>query len=168
MPQKPKVQAQSPKITPFLWYDDDAEEAIRFYGSIFGDSKVLEQSHWGDGGPVPKGTLLTARFTLAGQEFIALNGGPMFKFNEAISLSVSCETQVEIDRLWTKLIAGGGEPSQCGWLKDKYGLSWQIVPSTLSQMLSDKDAAKVKRVTAAFMQMTKFDIAALQRAYDGR
>jgi predicted 3-demethylubiquinone-9 3-methyltransferase (glyoxalase superfamily) len=163
-----KTAKPAPKITTFLWFDDDAEEAIRFYGTVFGDANVREETRWGDGGPVPKGTLMTARFTLAGQEFMALNGGPMFEFNEAISLFVSCETQAEIDRLWTKLIAGGGEPSQCGWLKDKYGLSWQIAPTVLGQMLQDEDAAKVARVTAAFMQMTKFDIAALQRAYDGR
>lgn len=171
-PCLPELQDAKPaaaqKITTFLWYDDDAEEAVRFYSSLFRDSKVLAETRWDDGGPVPKGTLKAARFTLAGQEFMALNGGPLFHFNEAISLMVSCTTQAEIDRLWDRLTADGGQPSRCGWLKDKYGLSWQIVPAGLCSMLQDKDPAKVKRVTDSFMAMTKFDVAALQRAYDGR
>ena len=160
--------AVTQKVATYLWFDDDAEEAVRFYTSLFPDSKVLARSTWGDGGPMPKGSLMTARFTLAGHELVALNGGPMFHFNEAISLMVRCEDQAEIDRLWQKLTEGGGKPGQCGWLKDKFGLSWQIVPASLETMLQDKDPAKVKRVTSAFMQMTKFDLAALQRAYEGR
>jgi predicted 3-demethylubiquinone-9 3-methyltransferase (glyoxalase superfamily) len=156
------------KITTFLWYDDKAEEAVRFYCSIFKNSNVLSETRWGEGGPVPKGTLMTAKFQLEGQEFIALNGGPVFHFTEAISLMVECETQDEVDAYWNKLCADGGEPSQCGWLKDKYGLSWQIVPAALMQMLSDKDAAKSKRVMQAMLQMQKIDIARLKQAYDQR
>lgn len=156
------------KITTFLWFDDDAEEAIRFYGTVFKDVKITARTSWGDGGPVPPGGLLTARFTMAGQEFMALNGGPQFPFTEAISLLVSCEDQAEVDELWTKLTSGGGEPVQCGWLKDKYGLCWQIVPAAFETMIQDKDPAKVKRVMDALMQMTKLDIARLQQAYDGR
>ena len=156
------------KITTFLWYDDKAEEAVRFYTSIFKNSKIVSETRWGEGGPMPKGMLMTSKFQLEGQEFIALNGGPLFKFTEAISLFVDCESQEEIDAYWDKLISGGGEPSQCGWLKDKYGLSWQIVPNSLIAMLSDKDPAKSKRVTAAMMQMQKLDIAKLKRAYDQR
>jgi predicted 3-demethylubiquinone-9 3-methyltransferase (glyoxalase superfamily) len=156
------------KITTFLWFDHDAEEAIRFYSSIFPDSKVLAETRWGPGGPVPEGTLMSARFRLAGQEFMALNGGPAFHFTEAISLFVTCETQAEVDELWTKLTAGGGEPGQCGWLKDKYGLSWQIVPSTLEGMLNDADTARAKRVMGALMQMTKLELRKLQQAYDGK
>jgi predicted 3-demethylubiquinone-9 3-methyltransferase (glyoxalase superfamily) len=155
------------KITTCLWYDDDAEEAVRFYTSIFKDSKVLSETRWGEGGPVPKGTLMTAKFQLAGQEFIAFNAGPMFKFTEAISLMVNCESQAEVDDLWEKLGAGG-EYSQCGWLKDKYGLSWQVTPIALMEMMADKDAAKAKRVMDAMLQMGKIDIARLKQAYDQR
>ena len=155
------------RITTCLWYDDDAEEAIRFYGSIFGDFEILEESRWGEGGPLPKGTLMSARFRLAGQEFMALNGGPMFHFTEAISLFVSCQTQAEIDALWGKLGAGG-TPGQCGWLKDRYGLSWQIVPDGLCRMLSDADAARARRVSEVMLQMGKLDLAKLQEAYDRR
>jgi len=157
--------APRPKITTFLWYDDDAEEAIRFYGSVFGDFEVLEESRWGEGGPLPKGTLMSARFRLAGQEFMALNGGPMFHFNEAISLFVHCESQAEVDVLWDKLGAGGA-PGQCGWLKDRYGLSWQVVPDGLTEMLSDPDPARARRVSEAMLQMGKLDIARLKEAYD--
>lgn len=153
------------KITTFLWFDDNAEEAMNFYVSLFEDSKVVSVSRWGEGGPVPKGTLMTATFELAGQEFMALNGGPMHRFTEAISLFVNCETQAEIDSLWAKLTAGGGEPGRCGWLKDKYGLSWQIVPSALGAMLGDKDPAKARRVAEAMMKMNKLDIDGLKRAY---
>jgi len=171
--QEPTTQTMSKskpqKITTFLWYDDDAEEAARFYCSIFEDSKVLQVNRWGgDGGPAPKGSVMTVTFQLAGQEFIALNGGPTFRFNEAVSLFVHCETQREIDELWTKLQSGGGEPSQCGWLKDRYGLSWQIVPDSLVDMLADKDPARAARVTAAMMQMGKLDLAGLKQAYGGR
>ena len=156
------------KITTFLWFDQNAEEAIRFYLSIFKSSKILSESRWGEGGPVPKGTLMSASFRLAGQEFMALNGGPMYHFTEAISLHVDCEDQAEVDRLWTKLTADGGEPGRCGWLKDKFGLSWQIIPQKLGEWLRDKDADKARRVAAAMMQMGKLDIAQLQRAYEGR
>lgn len=160
--------AAQQKITTFLWFDEDAEQAVRFYTSIFKDAKVLEETRYPEGGPRPKGTILTIKFQLAGQEFIALNGGPRSPFTEAISLFVSCEDQAEVDEYWNKLLADGGEPSQCGWLKDKYGLSWQVAPTVLLRMLSDKDPAKAKRVMDAMMQMVKIDIAALQRAYDQR
>ena len=154
------------KITPFLWYDNNAEEAVNHYTSIFKNSRVTNIARYGEAGPGPKGSIMTIAFQLEGQDFIALNGGPMFKFNEAISLSVDCKTQQEVDKLWEKLSAGG-QPSQCGWLKDKYGLSWQIVPSVLIEMLQDPDAEKSQRVMQAMMQMSKIDIAALRRAHQG-
>ena len=154
------------KITPFLWFDDNAEEAMEFYVSIFESAKVLNVARYGDAGPGPKGKVMTARFRLEGQEFVALNGGPHFKFTEAISFVVDCKNQQEVDRLWTKL-TDGGTPSQCGWLKDKFGLSWQIVPSALPRMLGDKDPEKAGRVMKAMLQMSKIDIAALERAYAG-
>lgn len=159
--------ANRQKLTPFLWYDDNAEEAIRHYVSIFKDSKILSESRWGEGGPVPKGTLMSARFKLAGQEFLALNGGPMYRFTEAFSIYVDCETQAEVDELWEKLSAGG-EPGRCGWLKDKYGLSWQIIPTVLGEMLQDKDPTRARRVTEAMLSMGKIDIARLQQAYGKR
>jgi predicted 3-demethylubiquinone-9 3-methyltransferase (glyoxalase superfamily) len=155
-----------PKIVPCLWFDDDAEEAIRFWGTVFPDLKVLSELRWGEGAPLPKGTLMTARFTLAGQEYMVLNGGPAYRLNESISLVVSCETQAEIDTYWDKLLAGGGQPNLCGWLKDKFGLSWQVVPSSLAEMLSDKDTAKAQRVAAAMMQMDKLDLARLKQALE--
>jgi predicted 3-demethylubiquinone-9 3-methyltransferase (glyoxalase superfamily) len=156
------------KIQPCLWFDDQAEEAVNFYISTFADSKmgIVFRDPIGVGGP--KGRVLTVTFELGGQEFMALNGGPEFKFNEAISFLVTCETQEEVDALWTKLTSGGGEESQCGWLKDKFGLSWQIVPRVLDEMLQDKDPAKAKRVMEAMLQMKKIDIAGLKRAYDQR
>ena len=154
-----------PKITPFLWFDKEAEEAMNFYVSIFKNSKAKGVTHYGEGGPRPAGTVLTAAFELDGQDFVALNGGPHFKFSEAISFVVNCETQAEVDEFWEKLSAGG-QTQQCGWLKDKYGLSWQIVPTALPRMLQDKNPEKRQRVFAAMMQMVKIDIAALQRAYD--
>jgi len=153
------------KVTPFLWFDNQAEEAMSFYVSLFKNSKVLSVSRYGEGGPGPQGTVMTGTFQLDGQEFMALNGGPYFKFTEAISLFVNCETQEEVDELWEKL-SDGGEISQCGWLKDRYGLSWQIVPTALGQMLGDKDPQKSQNVMQAMLQMTKIDIAALRRAYD--
>src|SRR5690348_9733597 len=153
------------KITPFLWFEDKAEEAARFYTSIFKNSKILNLSRYGDAGPGPKGTVMVAAFQIEGQDFLALNGGPLFKFTEAVSFVVNCETQAEVDELWDKLSAGGAE-SQCGWLKDKFGLSWQIVPTVLGKMLQDKDAAKSQRVMKAMLQMTKIDIEGLRRAYD--
>jgi len=153
------------KITPFLWFDDKAEEAMNFYVSIFKNSKVGRVTRYGQGGPGPKGTVMSATFQLDGQEFHALNGGPLFSFTPAISFFVNCETQQEVDEFWEKLSAGG-EKSRCGWLKDKYGLSWQIIPSVLGKMLGDKDAAKAKRVMQAMLQMEKIDINGLQQAYD--
>jgi predicted 3-demethylubiquinone-9 3-methyltransferase (glyoxalase superfamily) len=154
------------KITPFLWFDGKAEEAMNFYVSIFKDSKVVNVSRYGDAGPGPKGSVMSATFELNGQQFYALNGGPHFTFTPAISFFVNCETQEEVDELWEKLSAGG-EKSQCGWLKDQYGLSWQIIPSILGRLLQDKDPEKSKRVMNAMLQMTKIDIARLQQAYNG-
>ena len=153
------------KIMPFLWFDGKAEEAMKFYVSIFKNSKVLGVSRYGEAGPGPKGSAMTVRFELDGQEFIGLNGGPQFKFTEAVSFSVDCKTQKEVDELWEKL-SEGGEQGPCGWLKDKYGLSWQIVPSILGKLLRDKDPAKANRVMKAMLQMKKLDIAGLQKAYD--
>ena len=153
------------KITPFLWFDGNAEEAVNFYLSIFKNSKILSVARYGEAGPGPKGTVMTAAFQLDGQEFVALNGGPQFKFTEAISFWVRCETQEEIDEMWEKLSAGGAK-SRCGWLKDKYGLSWQVVPPILGEMLQDKDAKKSQRVMAAMMQMDKIDISLLKKAYE--
>ncbi len=154
------------KITPFLWFDNNAEEAMNHYVSIFKDSRVVHVMRNGAGGPGPEGSVLLGTFEIDGQQFNALNGGPMFKFTEAVSFIVACESQQEVDELWDKLGAGGSH-SQCGWLKDKFGLSWQIVPRQFFEMASDPDPAKSARVMAAMMQMTKFDIAALQRAYAG-
>ncbi|HKZ80025.1 MAG TPA: VOC family protein [Pyrinomonadaceae bacterium] len=160
------VKPTRQKITPFLWFDNNAEEAVNFYVSIFPNSKVLTVSRYGDAGPGPKGTVMTASFQLYGQEFTALNGGPHFKFTEAISLVVHCETQEEVDEYWEKLSAGG-QKSQCGWLKDKYGLSWQIVPNALIELGQDKDPEKAKRVMEAMLQMSKLDINKLKQAYEG-
>jgi predicted 3-demethylubiquinone-9 3-methyltransferase (glyoxalase superfamily) len=158
------------KITPFLWFDDQAEEAANFYVSIFKNSKVGGIARYGEEAAKmsgrPKGSAMTVTFELDGQQFIALNGGPMFKFTEAISFLVNCETQAEVNELWEKLTAGGS-PSRCGWLKDKYGVSWQIVPTALGQMLQDKDPARSKRVMNAMLQMNKLDINRLKQAYDG-
>ena len=153
------------KITPFLWFDDKAEEAMNFYISIFKNSKVVSVTRYGEEGPGPKGMVMTAIFQLDGQEFFALNGGPEFTFTEAISFFVNCESQQEVDELWDKLSAGG-EKGRCGWLKDKYGLSWQIVPSVLGELMNDKDAGKAKRVMQAMLQMDKIDIQALKQAYE--
>jgi len=153
------------KITPFLWFDDKAEEAMNFYVSIFKNSKVGRVTRYGEAGPGPKGTVMSATFQLEGQEFFALNGGPLFSFTPAISFFVNCETQQEVDELWKRLSAGGKE-ERCGWLKDKYGLSWQIVPSILGQLLHDKDATKAQRVMQVMLQMNKIDIEGLKQAYD--
>jgi predicted 3-demethylubiquinone-9 3-methyltransferase (glyoxalase superfamily) len=153
------------KITPFLWFEDKAEEAANFYVSIFRNSKVGRVTRYGEGAPGPKGKVMSVTFELDGQEFYALNGGPIFKFTPAISFFVNCETQQEVDDLWGKLSAGG-EESKCGWLKDKYGLSWQIVPSVLGKMLQDKDSEKARRVMNAMLQMGKIDISRLQQAYE--
>ena len=153
------------KITPFLWFDDKAEEAANFYISIFKNSKVVSVTRYGETGPGPKGTVMIVKFQLDGQEFVALNGGPQFKFTEAISFVVNCETQEEIDEFWEKLSAGG-EKSRCGWLYDKYGLAWQIVPTVLGELVQDKDPAGSDRVMQALMQMDKLDIARLKQAYE--
>ncbi len=157
------------KITPFLWFDDKAEEAAKFYTSIFKNSKIGTITRYDEEGAKasrrPKGTVMTVSFQLEGQEFVALNGGPVFKFTEAISLLVNCRTQDEVDALWDRL-SEGGEKGPCGWLKDKYGLSWQIVPTILGEMLSDKDAEKSKRVMKAMLQMSKIDIKTLRKAYE--
>jgi predicted 3-demethylubiquinone-9 3-methyltransferase (glyoxalase superfamily) len=156
------------KITPFLWFDNNAEEAVNLYTTIFKNSKIGKISRYGDAGPGPKGQVMVMQFTIEGQDFTALNGGPHFKFTEAVSFMVNCETQAEVDHFWDKLISNGGQPSQCGWLKDKFGLSWQITPSALGKLMSDPDPAKSGRVMQAMLKMTKIDIAELQRAYDQR
>ena len=153
------------KIAPCLWFDGNAEEAASHYTSIFKNSKILDVSRYGDAGPLPKGTVMVVLFQLEGQEYLALNGGPQFKFTEAISLQVRCTTQKEVDELWGRLSAGG-EEGPCGWLKDKFGLSWQITPTALIEMLQDPDPGKSKRVMEAMLQMKKIDIAALDRAYN--
>ena len=154
------------KIIPFLWYDDKAEEAANFYVSIFKNSRIVSVSRAGGTGPGPKGKVMSVIFQLDGEEFYALNGGPVFKFTEAISFFVNCETQQEVDELWDKLSAGGGK-SQCGWLKDKYGLSWQVIPTALGKYLQGKDPEKSKRVMQAMLQMGKIDIEKLKQAYEG-
>ena len=156
------------KITTYLWFDDNAEEAMKFYTSLFKNSKILSTSRYPEGSPGKPGTLMTGSFQLDGQEFMALNGGPQFPFTEAISLLVNCETQQEVDELWAKLTANGGQESQCGWLKDKFGVSWQIIPKQLGEMIGDKDPAKAKRAVDAMLKMKKIDIKALERARDGR
>jgi predicted 3-demethylubiquinone-9 3-methyltransferase (glyoxalase superfamily) len=153
------------KISPFLWFDTQAEAAANFYVSVFKNSKIVKVTRYGEAGPGPKGSAMTVQFQLAGQDFIALNGGPHFKFTEAISFSVDCKSQAEVDEYWTKL-SEGGEEGPCGWLKDKFGLSWQINPMVLGEMLNDPDPAKSRRVMEAMLKMKKIDIAALKQAYD--
>ncbi len=153
------------KITPFLWFDNNAEEAMNFYVATFKNSKILNVTRYGDAGPGPKGTVMAATFQLEGQEFYALNGGPQYKFTPAISLFVNCETQQEVDALWNKLLDGGRE-DQCGWLTDKFGLSWQIIPTILGKLLGDKDPRKSSSVMRAMLQMRKIDVKKLQQAYD--
>ncbi len=155
------------KITPFLWFDGQAEEAATLYTSLFKNSKILNVSRYGDAGPGPKGQAMTVSFQLEGQAFTALNGGPEFKFTPAISFLVNCETQDEVDHFWDKLIADGGEPSQCGWLKDRFGLSWQIIPSALPRLIGDKDREKAGRAMQAMLKMTKINIAELEKAHAG-
>jgi len=152
------------KITPCLWFDQQAEEAARFYVSVFKNSRMGAITHYGESGPLPKGTVLTVRFQLDGQEFVALNGGPTFHLTEAVSFMVNCDTQEEVDRMWDKL-SEGGQQVQCGWLKDRYGLSWQIVPTVIAKMLIDPDPARVNRVMKAILQMKKLDIKTLEEAY---
>lgn len=157
-----------PTITPFLWFDDNLEEAIELYTSIFPDTKVGKMTRYGDAGPMPKGTLMTANFELQGQAFIGLNAGPHFKFNEAVSFYVLCKNQEEIDYYWSRLTANGGAESQCGWLKDKFGLSWQIVPEVLERCLNDPDPARANRAMQAMLKMKKFDVAEIERAAAGK
>jgi predicted 3-demethylubiquinone-9 3-methyltransferase (glyoxalase superfamily) len=170
MSESNETQTDIQKITPHLWFEDNAEEAAKFYTSIFKNSRVIGITHYGESAAEvsgrPKGTVMTVTFELEGQQFIALNGGPIFKFSPAISFLVSCETQQEVDSLWEKLSEGGQE-EQCGWLKDKFGVSWQIVPTILGEMIHDKDANKSERVIKAFLQMKKIDIQSLQKAYAG-
>ena len=156
------------KISTFLWFDDQAEEAASLYTSLFKNSKITSVNRYSDAGPGQPGSVMTVSFELDGQEFTALNGGPEFKFTEAISLVVNCENQAEVDRLWEKLTADGGEESMCGWLKDKFGLSWQIVPSELGNFIGGPDPAGAQRATQAMLQMRKLDLAALKHAYEGK
>jgi predicted 3-demethylubiquinone-9 3-methyltransferase (glyoxalase superfamily) len=154
------------KITPFLWFDSNAEEAANFYVSIFKDSKVTSVQRYGDAGPGPKGSVMSLEFQLEGQQFMALNGGPHFKFTPAISLFISCEAQEEVDALWERLLVGG-VPQQCGWLQDKFGLSWQIIPAALGRLMADPDPVRSARVMQAMMKMVKIDVAELKRAHQG-
>jgi predicted 3-demethylubiquinone-9 3-methyltransferase (glyoxalase superfamily) len=172
-PKRRLQEAPMQKITPCLWFDSQAEEAVTLYVSIFKNSKIGTVTRYGEAGAeasgMPKGTVMTITFQIEGQEFMALNGGPVFKFNEAISLIVNCQTQEELDRLWEKLSEGGDEKAQqCGWLKDKYGLSWQIVPVVISEMLQDKDPRKAEDVMKALLQMKKIDMKTLEQAYKGQ
>ena len=151
------------KITPFLWFDTEGEEAARFYTSVFPNSKIVEVTHYGSAGPRPDGLVMTVSFELDGQRFVALNGGPEFSFSEAISFEVSCQTQDEVDSYWNRL-SEGGEEGPCGWLKDRFGVSWQIVPTVLEELLTDPDTEKAQRVMAAMLEMTKIEIDGLERA----
>ena len=154
------------KITPFLWFDSQAEEAAKFYVSVFGNSRILKTVRFGKAGPGPDGSVMTVVFELNGVQFTALNGGPLHRFSEAISFVVNCQSQAEVDTVWEKLSAGG-QPDRCGWVKDRYGLSWQVVPSVLPVLLGDPDAAKAQRTMAAMLKMSKLDIAALEKAHAG-
>ena len=155
-----------PKVTPFLWFDDQAEEAARFYVSLFKNSSIGRIARYGDAGPGPKGSIVTIEFELDGQAFVGLNGGPHFRFTEAVSFSIDCADQAEVDFYWDRL-SEGGQTSQCGWLKDRFGLSWQVVPAILADMIGDPDPEKARRATEAMLQMTKLDIAKLQQAHAG-
>jgi predicted 3-demethylubiquinone-9 3-methyltransferase (glyoxalase superfamily) len=161
------TKARPQKITTFLWFDGNAEEAVNFYISVFKNSKILKTVHYGDAGPLPKGTIMTIEFELDGEQFTALNGGPEFKFNESISLLVHCKTQQEVDYFWEKLSEGGQEV-ECGWLKDKFGLAWQVVPDVLFELVSDEDPQKSDRVMKALMQMVKLDIEGLKKAAEAK
>lgn len=156
------------RITPMLWFDGQAEEAANFYVGVFPNSRVTSIARCGDAGPGPKGSVLVASFELDGQPFTALNGGPRFKFTEAISLVVNCDGQRDVDYYWDKLLEGGGEPQACGWLKDRYGLSWQVVPTEVMAMIADEDAARAQRAMSAVWQMIKLDLGTVRRAYEGR
>ena len=154
------------KISPFLWFDSQAEEAAKFYVAVFGNSRILKTVRYGTAGPGPAGSVMTVVFELNGVQFTALNGGPLHRFSEAISFVVNCQNQAEVDTVWEKLSAGG-QPDRCGWVKDRYGLSWQVVPSVLPVLLGDPDAAKAQRTMAAMLKMSKLDIAALEKAHAG-
>jgi len=156
------------KLTPFLWFDSQAEEAARFYCSIFKKSKIGRIARYPEGSPGPAGSVMTVEFKLEGQDYVALNGGPHFKFTEAVSLVINCKDQKEVDYYWDKLLAGGGKPSQCGWLKDKYGFSWQVVPTAMLALWTGKDKAKAQRAMQAMLGMVKLDLAAIQRAARGK
>ncbi|MGW4893662.1 VOC family protein [Kitasatospora sp. NPDC004240] len=156
------------KITPFLWFDDQAEEAARFYVSLFPDSRIVDTAHYGEAGPGEAGTVMTVTFELAGQRFTALNGGPLFTFTEALSLQVDCADQTEVDHYWAGLTQGGGEGGRCGWLKDRYGLSWQVVPRQLLELAGDPDPVKSQRVIRAMLGMGRLDVRALEDAHAGR
>ncbi|NED99590.1 VOC family protein [Phytoactinopolyspora halotolerans] len=158
----------SQKITPCLWFEDNAEEALEFYTSIFDDARVTSVSRYGEGGPFTAGTLLMGTLELAGQQFMVLNGGPHDAFNDAVSFYIECETQEEVDRYWDALLAGGGQPTQCGWLKDKFGVSWQVIPEALRRYMNDPDQEKAQRVMEAMLKMVKIDVPTLDAAYAGR
>ena len=153
------------KITPFLWFNDNAEEAVEFYMSVFPRSKLVAVARYNDAGPGPNGGIMTVEFELEGQRFLALNGGPQFQFTEAVSFVVNCKNQEELDRTWEQLLAGGGQPIQCGWLRDRYGLFWQVVPTRFWELLRDGDPEQSRRVMEEMMRMVKFDIRALEDAY---
>lgn len=153
------------KITTYLWFDGNAEEAVTDYTSLFPDSRVTQIARWGKGGPAPEGSVMNIVFELAGQQLMALNGGPMFKFTPAVSLFVRCESQAEVDKFWDGFLSRGGQASMCGWLSDRFGLSWQIIPTALMELMGDSDPQKAGRVAQAMMTMQKIDVAALQRAY---
>lgn len=157
----------SQKITPYLWFEANAEEALEFYTSIFDDARVTSISRYPEGGPMPAGLLMSATFELAGQQFMAINGGPHDPFNDSISLYVNCTSQDEVDRYWEALLSGGGQPTQCGWLNDKFGVRWQIVPDVLIRYITDPDPEKAQRTMAAMLTMVKFDVAGLTAAYNG-
>ena len=154
------------KITPFLWFDGQGEEAANFYTSIFENSRIVDITRYGDAGPGERGSVMTVSFELAGQRFVGLNGGPNYKFTPAISFYISCKDQEEVDYFWKRLLAGGGEPNACGWLTDKYGVSWQVIPDTLIEYLQDEDREKAQRVMKAMMEMIKIDVKKIQKAYD--
>ena len=161
------MKPPSKKVTPFLWLEKDAEAAAKLYVSLFPNARIVDVARWADGSPYPKGTVMSATFEIDGCAFIAFNGGPHFKLNESFSMFVNCETQAEVDRYWDALIADGGAPSQCGWLKDRFGVSWQIIPTALSRLIGDPDPERAKRAMQSMMEMVKIDIAALERAAEG-